>query len=258
MAENNFKPFAVGAGANVSSQTDWENLVALSTGFTAGIARSEQINKALRQGTVMASVLGQIILEQTAEDVLDNGDTAALKAQLLTALTSLQIDSVYPVGAVLFFAQNKNPNTLFHWDGMELHRRKQNNSTWTSRMDRMFWVQGGADTVSLAKANLPAQALSITGTAASVDLGTKTTDSRGAHSHGWGSSMQKQGGSDQAVGSNGGTDFGTTSTSGAHTHSVALGSHSHSVSGNTENMGSGTALNITNAYVKLMGWYRSA
>lgn len=57
----------------------------------------------------MASVLGQIILEQTAEDVLDNGDTAALKAQLLTALTSLQIDSVYPVGAVLFFAQNKTP-----------------------------------------------------------------------------------------------------------------------------------------------------
>lgn len=70
--------------------------------------------------------------------------------------------------------------------------------------------------------------------------------------------MQKKGGSDQAVGSNGGTDFGTTSTSGAHTHSVALGSHSHSVSGNTENMGSGTALNITNTYVKLMGWYRSA
>ncbi len=177
MAENNFKPFAVGAGANVSSQTDWENL-ALSTGFTAGIARSEQINKALRQGTVMASVLGQIILEQTAEDVLDNGDTAALKAQLLTALTSLQIDSVYPVGAVLFFAQNKNP-THFSWDGMELHRRKQNNSTWTSE-----WIgcsgYRGADTVSLAKANLPAQALSITGTAASVDLGTKTTDSQGA------------------------------------------------------------------------------
>ena len=113
MAENNFKPFAVGAGANVSSQTDWENLLALSTGFTAGIARSEQVNKALRQGTVMASVLGQIILEQTAEDVLDNGDTDALKVQLLSALASLQIDSEYPEGAVLFFAQNKNPNALF-------------------------------------------------------------------------------------------------------------------------------------------------
>lgn len=177
MAENNFKPFAVGAGANVSSQTDWENLVALSTGFTAGIARSEQINKALRQGTVMASVLGQIILEQTAEDVLDNGDTAALKAQLLTALTSLQIDSVYPVGAVLFFAQNKNPNTLFPgtvWnyigENKTIRLGLQNGSDVLGT--------GGADTVSLAKANLPAQALSITGTAASVDLGTKTTDSQ--------------------------------------------------------------------------------
>lgn len=257
MAENNFKPFAVGAGANVASQADWENLVALSTGFTAGIARSDQVNKALRQGTVMASVLGQIILEQTAEDVLDNGDTDTLKGQLLAALASLQIDSVYPVGAVLFFAQNKNPNTLF--PGTTWNYIGENKTIRLGLQDGSDVLDtGGADTVSIAKANLPAQALSITGTAASVDLGTKTTDSQGAHSHGWGSSMQKQGGSDQAVGSNGGTDFGTTSTSGAHTHSVALGSHSHSVSGNTENMGSGTALNITNTYVKLMGWYRSA
>ncbi|HBT2205931.1 TPA: hypothetical protein MA433_002287 [Klebsiella pneumoniae] len=257
MAENNFKPFAVGAGANVSSQADWENLVALSTGFTAGVARSEQVNKALRQGTVMASVLGQIIADQTAEDVLDDGDTAALKTQLLAALTSLQIDSVYPVGAVLFFAQNKNPNTLF--PGTTWNYIGENKTIRLGLQNGTdVLTTGGADSVTIAKGNLPAQALSVSGTAASVDLGTKTTNSQGAHSHGWGSSMKKQGGSDQAVGSNGGTDFGTTSTSGAHTHSVSLGSHSHSVSGNTENMGSGTALNITNAYVKLMGWYRSA
>lgn len=257
MAENNFKPFAVGAGANVSTQADWENLVALSTGFTAGIARSEQVNKALRQGTVMASVLGQIIADQTAEDVLDDGDTAALKTQLLAALTSLQIDSVYPVGAVLFFAQNKNPNTLFPgttWgyigENKTIRLGLQNGTD--------VLTTGGADTVTIAKGNLPAQTLSVSGTAASVDLGTKTTNSQGAHSHGWGSSMQKQGGSDQAVGSNGDTNFGTTSEAGAHTHSVELGSHSHDISGNTENMGSGNALNITNSYVKLMGWYRSA
>lgn len=86
MAENNFKPFAVGAGANVSSQTDWENLVALSTGFTAGIARSEQVNKALRQATVMASVLAQFIADSTNSDVLDDGDTAALLTKLIEAL----------------------------------------------------------------------------------------------------------------------------------------------------------------------------
>ncbi|HCQ8315609.1 TPA: hypothetical protein OMD88_001829 [Klebsiella pneumoniae] len=257
MAENNFKPFAVGAGANVSSQADWENLVALSTGFTAGVARSEQVNKALRQGTVMASVLGQIIADQTAEDVLDDGDTAALKTQLLAALTSLQIDSVYPVGAVLFFAQNKNPNTLF--PGTTWNYIGENKTIRLGLQNGTdVLTTGGADTVTIAKGNLPAQALSVSGTAASVDLGTKTTNSKGAHSHGWGSSMQKQGGSDQAVGSNGGTNFGTTSEAGDHTHSVELGSHGHNVSGNTENMGSGTALNITNSYVKLMGWYRSA
>ncbi|HBR4930612.1 TPA: phage baseplate protein [Klebsiella pneumoniae] len=257
MAENNFKPFAVGAGANVSSQADWENLVALSTGFTAGVARSEQVNKALRQGTVMASVLGQIIADQTAEDVLDDGDTAALKTQLLAALTSLQIDSVYPVGAVLFFAQNKNPNTLF--PGTTWNYIGENKTIRLGLQNGTdVLTTGGADSVTIAKGNLPAQALSVSGTAASVDLGTKTTNSQGAHSHGWGSSMQKQGGSDQAVGSNGGTNFGTTSEAGVHTHSVELGSHGHNVSGNTENMGSGTALNITNSYVKLMGWYRSA
>lgn len=257
MAENNFKPFAVGAGANVSSQTDWENLVALSTGFTAGIARSEQINKALRQGTVMASVLGQIILEQTAEDVLDNGDTAALKAQLLTALTSLQIDSVYPVGAVLFFAQNKNPNTLF--PGTVWNYIGENKTIRLGLQDGAdVLTTGGSDTATIGKSNLPAVSLTVSGSAASVDLGTKTTSSNGDHTHGWGSSMQKQGGSDQAVGNNSGTDFGTTSTAGAHTHSVALGSHTHAVSGTTENMGTGAALTVTNAYVKLMGWYRTA
>ncbi|WP_260619844.1 hypothetical protein [Klebsiella oxytoca] len=86
MAENNFKPFAVGAGANVSSQTDWEKLVALSTGFTAGIARSDQVNKALRQATVIASVLAQFIANKTNSDVLDDGDTDALLIKLVQAL----------------------------------------------------------------------------------------------------------------------------------------------------------------------------
>lgn len=257
MAENNFKPFAVGAGANVSSQADWESLVALSTGFTAGIARSEQVNKALRQGTVMASVLGQIIADQTAEDVLDDGDTAALKTQLLAALTSLQIDSVYPVGAVLFFAQNKNPNTLF--PGTTWNYIGENKTIRLGLQNGTdVLTTGGADTVTIAKSNLPAATLSITGTAAATDLGTKSTTTNGSHTHTWGHGTQKAGGSDNEVGSSTDDGFGTTSSAGDHSHTIELGSHTHNVTGNTENMGSGSALNITNAYVKLMGWYRSA
>lgn len=74
--------------------------------------------------------------------------------------------------------------------------------------------------------------------ASATDLGTKTTSNNGDHAHSWGSGMQKQGGSDQEVGSNSGDGFGTTSTAGAHTHDVVLGSHSHTItvdaSGNSE------------------------
>ncbi|EPJ5863793.1 hypothetical protein JRA82_004652 [Raoultella ornithinolytica] len=88
MAENNFKPFAIAAGANVATQAEWEALIALATGFTAGIARSGQINKALRQSTVIASILGQFIADKTGLDVLDDGDTSKLLNQLILALNA--------------------------------------------------------------------------------------------------------------------------------------------------------------------------
>ncbi|WP_241721842.1 phage tail protein [Raoultella sp. HC6] len=88
-----------------------------------------------------------------------------------------------------------------------------------------------------------------TASATSTDLGTKTTSSNGDHSHTWGGGMQKQGGSDQEVGSNSANNFGTTSTAGAHTHTLALGAHSHIITvdatGNTEN----TVKNIAFNYI---------
>lgn len=88
MAANNFKPFAIGAGANVTPQADWENLPALSSGFTTGKASSEQVNKALRQGTEGVSALFDFVSATLNEDVLDNGDTANLSDQLKRALLS--------------------------------------------------------------------------------------------------------------------------------------------------------------------------
>lgn len=87
MATNNFKPFSIGSAANVTSQTDYEALTSLISGFQAGKASSAQVNKALRQGTVMASILAQLISDTAGVDVLDNGNTAVpltnLKAGLL-------------------------------------------------------------------------------------------------------------------------------------------------------------------------------
>ncbi|WJV61046.1 phage tail protein [Pectobacteriaceae bacterium C52] len=86
MAENNFKPFATSAGANVISQADWEVLATLDTGFQGGKASSSQMNKAIRQSSVISSVIAQLIANRTGSDVLDNGDTATILTNLLAAL----------------------------------------------------------------------------------------------------------------------------------------------------------------------------
>jgi len=89
MATNNFKPFAIGSGANVTSQADYEALAALITGFQAGKASSAQVNKAIRQSSVMAYVLAQFISDSAAVDVLDNGTPATILANFKAGMTSL-------------------------------------------------------------------------------------------------------------------------------------------------------------------------
>lgn len=89
MAINNFKSFGIGAGANVTSQANYEALAALVTGFQSGKASSAQINKALRQSSTMAYVLAQFISDSASVDVLDNGTPATILANLKAAMTAL-------------------------------------------------------------------------------------------------------------------------------------------------------------------------
>jgi len=92
MSVNNFKAFAMDASANVTSQGDYENLPALQTGFQSGKASSAQINKALRQSTTVAAMVGQIIAA-AGLDAKDNGDIATLLSNFVTALIpALSID----------------------------------------------------------------------------------------------------------------------------------------------------------------------
>ncbi|MCI8048128.1 hypothetical protein [Klebsiella pneumoniae] len=89
MPTNDFKAFATGNSANVISQADYLALAALVSGFSSGKASSAQINKALRQSTVMASVLAQFISDSAGVDVLDNGNTASILANLKSGMTAL-------------------------------------------------------------------------------------------------------------------------------------------------------------------------
>lgn len=86
MPTNDFKAFANGNGANVISQADYLALAALVSGFSSGKASSAQVNKALRQATVMANVLAQFIADSANVDVLDNGNTAAILSNLKNSM----------------------------------------------------------------------------------------------------------------------------------------------------------------------------
>ncbi|WP_408673283.1 phage baseplate protein, partial [Xenorhabdus doucetiae] len=175
-------------------------------------------------------------------------------------------DMLYPVGIVVWFAQNKNPNSLFprtKWqyigENKTIRLANQNGSNVLS--------VGGNDSITLTGAQIPSHNHQFNATTSSFDYGTKTTNSNGNHFHdsGWGEASGARYGTYDNTKNNigsGDTDRDNykfkTSADGAHTHTVHIGAHTHSVSGTTGNTGSNSAINITNSYVMLMGWYRTA
>ncbi|WP_380183601.1 hypothetical protein [Kalamiella sp. sgz302252] len=296
MAKNDFKPFATGDNANVLSQEEFEALDATENGFQTGIARSEQLNKVWRQASTMTHVIGQFIANNSGKDVIDNGDTSEiLKNFQLSLQSKLLIDAIYPVGIVVFFAQNKDPNTVFSgttWKYVGENKTIRLGSANGSDI----MTTGGNDAVSLTVGNIPAHNHTYSATTSVFDYGTKGTsgvgdhghtawtDSQGNHQHGagmrlpsnqdglafygtWeapaGSAAISRGGSGAAIqaatSANGLHSHNVgIGGAGAHSHTVGIGAHSHTLSGTTSNTGSGSALSVVNSFVKLMSWYRIA
>lgn len=89
MPTNDFKAFAGASGANVLSQAEYAVLAALANGFTAGIAKSAHVNKVLRQATIMAAVIGDFIANNSGANVVDDGTTATILANLNNAVKQI-------------------------------------------------------------------------------------------------------------------------------------------------------------------------
>ncbi|QXF33611.1 hypothetical protein CE143_10915 [Photorhabdus luminescens] len=176
------------------------------------------------------------------------------------------INAQYPVGIVVWFAQNKNPNVLFPGTTWE-YIGENKTVRLASANGSDILSTGGNDLISLTAAQMPAHNHTFFGTTSTFDYGTKTTNIAGEHYHdsGWGETTGGRYGHFDGSKNNQGsksTDWNNakfnTSTNGAHSHTVPIGSHDHTVSGNTGNSGANAAISITNSYVKLMGWYRKA
>ncbi|MDE9463618.1 phage tail protein, partial [Xenorhabdus bovienii] len=98
MAKNEFLPFGIADGANVLTNEEYGKLAARTNGFSSGVAKSQELNKVWRQASVIASVVAQFIAETNNQDVLDNGNTEALRAGLLNALRAT-VGSNIPVAS---------------------------------------------------------------------------------------------------------------------------------------------------------------
>lgn len=109
MPINNFKPFSTAGGANVLTQTEYEALAALSTGWSSGKASSKEINKAVRQATFIAAAVAQFVADKSNQDVLDDGNLAGFVTKLITAMnkTSQPLDATLTALAGLVGAANK-------------------------------------------------------------------------------------------------------------------------------------------------------
>ncbi|WP_063657811.1 phage tail protein [Candidatus Arsenophonus triatominarum] len=87
MAKNEILPFGIADGANVLLAEEYQKLTARNNGFSAGVARSQELNTVWRQASMIAHVVAQFIAETNNSDVLDDGNVDKLKTGLISALS---------------------------------------------------------------------------------------------------------------------------------------------------------------------------
>lgn len=87
MPTNNFLPFCpTDTGTNLLTQGDYAVAADRTIGNQPGVASAKLVNKAIRQPTFVVSQFAQFLSDFLGVDVLDNGVTATLLAQMNAAL----------------------------------------------------------------------------------------------------------------------------------------------------------------------------
>ncbi len=111
MAVNKLLPFANGDSANVIDYATWSALTQiLGQGFVTGVARSDYANRLFSQGALASYILGQFVVEQTAQDA--DLDESVFYTNFKNALVSyikanaVSLDTAQTVGGVKTFTSS--------------------------------------------------------------------------------------------------------------------------------------------------------
>lgn len=92
--EQDFLPYAVGSTANVLSQAEYAALTSLlQNGLQSGVVPSKQLNKILRQASIMAAVLAQFICDRSGQNAIDDGTITTLLQNLKLSAAAINGDS---------------------------------------------------------------------------------------------------------------------------------------------------------------------
>ncbi|WP_409277611.1 phage baseplate protein [Providencia rustigianii] len=189
---------------------------------------------------------------------------------------AVNLDTIYPIGVVVWFAQNKNPNTLF--PGTKWQYIGENRTIRLAAASGANVLStGGSDSITLNASQMPVHNHSFSGTATSSGEHTHdkgTMNITGAFAIGGGKSEGEAPGFASGVFSKTTRTLKVNTASGIVDSSVtqinmnaasawtgdtsSSGAHTHTVTGSISNSGSGSPITVTNAYIMLMGWYRAS
>lgn len=165
-----------------------------------------------------------------------------------------------PVGTVKFYAQNVNPNERWPWSTWVY--TGENKTIRVAKADGSnVGTTGGSDTVTIQRANLPAEQINVSGETSEQGEQILSTTQNGEHRHQAG--MVAPGAAwdaDYIVGSDNDSHRtrNYTSEDGQHSHAVTVPAHKHTTSGKTDNLGSGQSISVVEAHALLMCWARVA
>lgn len=95
MASNLILPFATGNGATVPSDASWATSGVIAQGFQNGVADPSLVNKALRQGTAVASGFAQFVADYSAQDFTDSLPQSTMELNFRIALAAAQSGAYY-------------------------------------------------------------------------------------------------------------------------------------------------------------------
>ncbi|AMO81565.1 phage baseplate protein [Obesumbacterium proteus] len=214
----------------------------------------------------MADITLKYLTDLSSASGADEGDLLHInqsgndRSITVEVLLNAMFNMRYPVGKVEWFSNGINPNTI--WVGSTWARLPGAGKTirLANATGSDVLQSGGNDSLKIAEQNLPAHSHTVNLTTDLYDHGTIDTTNNGSHIHT--GNIGRSGGSITTI-AGATADVGWTSNAvmkaaGDHVHKTQIGAHSHKVKGNTNDSGSGEQVNITNSFIKLAGWYRTA